>query len=290
LVPGPAEFVDAHAHFWDQQVRGLSWAWLEPGFTHPRLGRLVELAAPRFAIAEYRTQTQHSPPGKVVHVQSAKTADPVIETSWLQQLSDVAGWPDAIVGYCDYGAADLAEVVERHLTHRAFRGVRDLPAGMRLDDPAVVRGIAALATFDISIEVMTSHEHFDQLLALARQHVATTIVLGHAGLPVARDDDYRRAWSAGLDKLATAPNIVCKVSALGGADPSWTTASLRPWVLGCLDAFGPDRCMFASNWPVDSLFSTYDDLVAAYVEITQELATHERRAFFQGTAERVYRI
>lgn len=289
-MPGPAAFVDAHVHFWDQQVPGLSWAWLEPGFTHPRLGRLVELAAPRYAVGEYHADTRGTPPTKVVHVQAAKSDDPAVETAWLQQLSDAEGWPDAIVGYCDYGSADVAGVIERHLAQPAFRGVRDLPAGMRLEDPAVARGYARLAAFDISIEVMTSYEHFGHALALAREHPGTTMVLGHAGLPVERDDHYYRLWLDGLRMLASAPNIVCKVSALGGADPHWTTASLRRWVLGCLQTFGPDRCMFASNWPVDSLFSSYDKLLDAYAEITREFSPAERDAFFRRTAERVYRI
>lgn len=289
-MPAPVPFVDAHVHFWDQHVVGLSWAWLEPGFTHPRLGRLVELAAPRYSVPEFRGQTAATPPAKIVHVQAAKAADPVVETAWLQQLAADEGWPTAIIGFCDYGSDDIPRVMEGHLRHPSFRGVRDLPAGTRLGDPAVVRGIATLAQFDISIEVMTSHEHFPRLLALACAHPGTTIVLGHAGLPVARDDDYYRAWLAGLEQLASAPNVFCKVSALGGADPQWTTVSLRRWVLGCFQAFGADRCMFASNWPVDSLFSTYEDLVTAYAAIVAGLSDAEQRAFFRGTAERVYRI
>ena len=289
-MAAPAGFVDAHVHFWDQTVPGLRWAWLEPGFTHPRLGRLTELAAPRFAVDEYRAETARTPPAKVVHMQAAQTSDPAIETAWLQSLHDATGWPDAIVGYCDYASADIVSSVERQLSYPCFRGVRDLPAGMRLEDDAVVRGYRTLASFDICIEVMTSYEHFEAARALADAHPGTTMVLGHAGLPVARDDDYFNAWSAGLRRLAAAPNIVCKVSALGGADPNWTVPSIRRWVLGCLEAFGADRCMFASNWPVDRLFSTYDRLVTAYAEIVAELSPDEQQAFFRGTAERVYQV
>jgi predicted TIM-barrel fold metal-dependent hydrolase len=289
-MPAPAAFVDAHVHFWDQDVPGLRWAWLEPGFTHPRLGRLAELAAPRFAVEEFLAQTGPTPPAKVVHVQAARADDPVVETQWLQSLSDALGCPAAVVGYCDYASSDIAAVVERHLAFPAFRGVRDLPAGTRLGDPAVVRGYAVLASYDICIEVMTSYDGFDDALALARAHPDTVLVLGHSGLPLGRDDDYFRAWSAGLQRLATAPNVVCKVSALGTADPHWTTVSIRRWVLGCLDAFGADRCMFASNWPVDSLFSDYTRLLSAYADITNTLSPDERDGFFRCTAERVYRL
>jgi predicted TIM-barrel fold metal-dependent hydrolase len=93
-----------------------------------------------------------------------------------------------------------------------------------------------------------------------------------------------------MTELATAENVVCKISALGSADPHWTAASIRPWVLGCVEAFGADRCMLATNWPVDKLFGTYERLLSAYVEIATELTPSEQQAIFSATAERVHRI
>jgi predicted TIM-barrel fold metal-dependent hydrolase len=139
------------------------------------------------------------------------------------------------------------------------------------------------------VEVMVSWEQFDDLAAVARAH-PVVLVLGHAGLPVERSTEYQANWRAGLERVAAVPTAVCKISALGGADPSWTIASLRPWVLGCIDAFGPRRCMFASNWPVDKLFATYDGLLSAYAEIVADFSEAERAALFSETAERVYRI
>jgi predicted TIM-barrel fold metal-dependent hydrolase len=285
-------FVDAHVHFWDHDVPGLRWAFLEPDFEHPRLGALKTLDAPRFAVDELRSEAASCRPAKVVHVQAAQATDPTTETAWLQALGDTTGWPDAIVGYCDLAGADAADIVARHRAYGRFRGVRDLPAGARLADPDVVQGFGLVAATGTPIEIMTSCESFEALLALTEAWPATAVVLGHSGLPVERTDEYFVHWSAAMEHLARrAPNIVCKISALAsGADPSWTVASIRPWVLGCIDAFGPDRCMFASNWPVDKLFGTYPRLVAAYDEITSGYSAAERAALFGGTAERVYEI
>jgi predicted TIM-barrel fold metal-dependent hydrolase len=291
-APLVTAFVDAHVHFWDHGVGGLRWVFLEPDFEHPRLGALKTLDAPRFAVDELRIEAGSCAPTKIVHVQAAQAADPVIETAWLQALSERTGWPNAIVGYCNLADADAGDVVARHRASSRFRGVRDLPAGARLGDPDVIRGFGLVAATGTPIEVMTSWESFDQLRALADEWPATTVVLGHAGLPVERTDEYFAHWSAGLRRrAAAAPNVVCKVSALAsGADPSWTTVSIRPWVLGCIDAFGPDRCMFASNWPVDKIFGTYARLVEAYDEITSGFSDVERTALFARTAERVYDI
>jgi predicted TIM-barrel fold metal-dependent hydrolase len=290
VVAGSEAFVDAHVHFWDHSVAGLSWAWLEPGFTHPRLGGLRQLDAPRFAAAEYRVDTAGVAVTKVVHVQAAKTADPVIETAWLQGMSDREGWPTAIVAYCDLARDDVADVIARHAAFSRFRGIRDIPSGTRLSEPAVTTGFAALAGTGITVEIMTSVEHFDALLALVRRHPDTTVVIGHSGLPVQRDDDYFGIWSAGMQRLGREPNTVCKISALAGADGRWSVAGIRRWVFGCLDAFGPQRCMFASNWPVDKLFTSYRELIDGYWSIVGALSEAERRAVFVETAERTYRI
>jgi predicted TIM-barrel fold metal-dependent hydrolase len=138
---------------------------------------------------------------------------------------------------------------------------------------------------------MTSWPNYDHVIALASAHPDITVVLGHAGLPVARDPEYFAHWSAGIGRLAKLPNIVCKISALAsGSDPSWTVDSIRPWLLGCVETFGPDRCMFGSNWPIDSLFGDYPRLVAAYREITSVLAPAERRNLFSATAAKIYRL
>ncbi len=73
-------------------------------------------------------------------------------------------------------------------------------------------------------------------------------------------------------------------------DHSWTVGSIRPWVLHCIDAFGPERCIFGTNWPVDRLFSTYDLLIDAYTEIIAGFSENEKVAMFSKNAERLYRI
>ena len=77
---------------------------------------------------------------------------------------------------------------------------------------------------------------------------------------------------------------------LGMVDHAWTTESLRPWVRGCIDAFGTDRCFFGSNWPVDRLYSSYGDVLDAYAEIIGDLSEAEQRALFSENARRVFRV
>ena len=79
---------------------------------------------------------------------------------------------------------------------------------------------------------------------------------------------------------------IARSSGLGMCDPQWTTDSIRPWVLHCIDAFGVERCVMGSNWPVDRLFSSYDPVINAYAEIIKGLSTAEQEALFSGTRKR----
>jgi predicted TIM-barrel fold metal-dependent hydrolase len=284
-------FIDTHVHFWDRGVDGLKWAWLEPGFTHPRLGRLPEIATDHFTADELRRDAGGRAPTKVVHIQAAQAADPAVETGWLQQMSETTGWPDVAIGYTNLAATDAAEIVRRHQQFPIFRGVRDLPAGEHLDDPDVIRGFHAVAELGVPIEVMTSWPNFGHVRRLALAHPDVTVILGHAGLPVARDPDYFAHWRSAMQQIAEVPNLVCKISALAsGADPQWSVPSITPWFLGCVDAFGADRCMIGTNWPIDSLFGDYPRLVDAYREIASARSAAEQADLFVNTAALVYRL
>lgn len=286
-------FVDAHVHFWDHSVEGLQWAWLDPDFEHPRVRSLHPHDQPRYTGPELRPETEGCDVTKVVHVQAARRLpDPAQETGWLDAAAQSDGWPTAIVGDCPLAHPDGPEVVARHARASSrFRGVRDMTAAPTLHEPAVRATCRAVAAHHATCELMVSHEHFDAVSRLAIDVPDVTIVLGHAGLPVERTADYRRQWSAAMVRLAKAPNVVCKISSLAsGADPDWTIESLRPWVLGCLEAFGPHRCMFGTNWPIDRHYGTYAQLVHAYGTIVGGLSPTEQDAVLWATAERVYRI
>ncbi len=272
---------------------GLTWSWLEPGFEHPRLRGTHRLDAPRYTTPEFLAEAAGSGVVAVVHVQAAAwSGRPELETRWLDRVATDTGWPQALVAGVRLVHEDAARVVKTHRTSRRVRGVRDLAVPpSSLGDHALADRFAELAPLAGSVELMVTHEHFPKLAALAARAPSASLVLGHAGLPLERTPEYRTAWQRALRALAAAPNVVCKISALAsGSDPEWTVDSLRPWVLGCVEAFGPTRCMVATNWPIDRLYGTYGRLVDAYRETLSELSQDERAAVLHGTAERIYRL
>jgi predicted TIM-barrel fold metal-dependent hydrolase len=287
-------FTDAHVHFWDHALPGMRWRFLEPDFDHPRLKGTQRLDAPRFGPEELLAEAGDERPDKIVHVQCAlqPAPTPTQETEWLESLADAGGFPQAIVAGCRLREPDAAAVLSANAAFPRFRGVRDLSVIGAVTPDDVRAAFDAAAEHDASVELMLPLEHFESLARLANAWPDVTIVLGHAGQPSERDAEYLGRWSRALAALASAaPNIVIKLSAIASsADPSWTVTSLRPVVLEAIEAFGADRCMFASNWPIDRLYGDYQRLVSAYRQIASELSADDQAALLHATADRVYRI
>lgn len=286
---GPTRFVDAHAHFWDRTEPDLWWPMLEPGFRFP-LHRFD--AEGHYTAADHRRETDGVAVTKVVHVQAADYHRPEAETQWLQRMADAdpQGWPNAIVGSGVLWAPDAPAMLEAHAASPNFRGLRDPSLAEHLDDPGVDAGLASLARLGCVCDAMVRLPRFPELLAVADRHPDVVFVLGHGGMPLERTPEFLAQWRDGLRELARRPNIVCKVSGFGVGDNAWTLASITPMVTACLEAFGVERCLFASNWPVDKLYSTYHELIATFSALTASLSAAERDRLFAGTAEAVYRI
>jgi predicted TIM-barrel fold metal-dependent hydrolase len=287
-------FTDAHVHFWDHSLPGMRWRFLEPDFEHPRLKGMHRLDAPRYGPQELLAEAGEEWPEKVVHIQCATlpAPTPTQETEWLESLADASGYPHALVAGCRLREPDAGAVLASNAAYPRFRGVRDLSITGAVA-PGDVRGaFDAAADHAASVELMLPLEHYDSVARLAEHWPAVTIVLGHAGQPLERDSRYLGRWSAALGTLAdAAPNVVLKLSAIASsADPTWTVDSVRPVVLRAIEAFGAERCMFASNWPIDRLFGTYSRLIRTYRQIASELSEREQAALLHGTANRVYAI
>jgi predicted TIM-barrel fold metal-dependent hydrolase len=284
-------FVDTHVHFWNLKHPTLRWGWLGPDFVHPLMGDIDGLKRMRYAADEYLAETRFAPATKVIHVQAALgSPDPVDETVWLEEMADRTGVPTAIVAEAWLAKPDVEQQLERHAQHPRVRGIRDFGEGEYLADPAWERGYALLEQFDLVCCLDSEADRFAKARALAERHPGVTMCLDHCGVPLERSTDYFEHWRAELRGLAQAANVMVKVSGLAMRDPAWTADSIRPWVLECIETFGHQRVVFATNWPVDSLFSTYGDVVAAYRTILSEFSRDEQAAMLAGNAERIFRI
>jgi predicted TIM-barrel fold metal-dependent hydrolase len=285
------EFIDAHVHFYDLAHPTLRYSWLEPDFVHPAIGNIDAIKTYRYLLDNFVAETRFAGVIGAVHVQAALgSSDPAQESEFVNGQLTAESIPVLLVGDARMQSADVETTLARHAAHSNFRGIRDFAVGDYLVDPAFHRGYAMLEKYGMSFDLDATPDTMAKARDLALRFPGIDLILGHAGFPQERTDDYLRAWKAGMAELAQAPNTACKISGLGMRDPRWTVDSLRPWVLGCIEAFGVDRCMFATNWPVDRLFSSYPDLVDAYRQIVADLTAAEQRQLFVDNARRWYRF
>jgi predicted TIM-barrel fold metal-dependent hydrolase len=244
----------------------------------------------RFDVPTYLAEATGWNVEKLVNVAAATGRHSVDETLELDQRAAADGHPDAIIGGlppCDSVAETLAAIDEQRAAQR-FRGVRPMGAAVGPLPSADV--LTALAQRDLVFELMV---HPDQLVTSARtleQHGDLVVVVEHMGWPRNDSDEERALWADGISALASlGDNVLCKLSGL--AMPLGTMAAevLAPWLEYAIEAFGVDRCLFGSNFPVDGMHGTFDELFTSYSTVTDGLDADDRDKLFAANAERVYR-
>ena len=284
-------FVETHFHLHDLKHPTLRYGWLQADATHGFLPDTDPLKSQRYRIKDFLAEIRFANVTKAIHVQAAvATPDPVEETAWLQGFAEATGFPQGIVAECHLARPDAHAVLDRHAGHANLRGIRNFGAGNYLADPAWRRGFAGLAPRGLVACIDTRIERAADIRDLAYAFPETTLCIDHCAIPMARDAETYARWRAAMTAMAEAPNVVMKVSGLGMCDPLWTVASLRPFVLGAIEAFGVDRIVFGTNWPVDRMFSSYPDVINAYAAIIAGFTVADQVALFSGNAERIFRI
>jgi predicted TIM-barrel fold metal-dependent hydrolase len=293
----PLKIVDPHVHLWDLRTR------LYPHFEKPSMGRNGSNAAiaRSYLLEEFldEGEGQFEIVG-AVHVEAFPT-DPVKETETLQRVADRSPISIVIVSNEDLTSPDLPARLDRHAQYPIFRGIRqvvnrhpkpEFSYGVPdfLANPAFLTGLQTLGQRGLSFDLQLYPHQMERAAVLAAQAPQTQIILNHAGMWADRDLAGWRQWKAGMRMLAARPNIAVKISGLAMLDPKWTIESIRPLVLETLEAFGPARAMFASNFPVDKLSSDYVLVWRAFVAITEAMSNDEKSGLFRDNARRLYRV
>jgi len=286
-------FIETHHHLWE--LNRFPYDWLQdPGtdIHNQTLGN-YKLIRTDWGIERLLKEFYGSNVVKSVHVEGdSRAPDPVDETAWLQGIADRYGFPHAIVVYCDLESDGAEQQLERHLAHANVRGVRIRAHPDDPDTPAFRAAYAALGRLGLSYELNASPGKLLSGRDVARRTPEVQVILGHAGFPVERTPEYFDRWRSEISALAEAENVACKISGLGMVDHNWTVESIRPWVLHCIEAFGVDRTMFGTNWPVCVLYGSYLRQIDAYRTILADagLTRDDQEKLLHGNAEKFYRI
>lgn len=277
----PERVIDAHVHLWDP-ARADWYPYLSR--SQPRMGR-------RFDAGTYAAESAGWNVVKFVNVAAATGGHSVEETIELDGRASAGHGPDAIVGGLPPtdSVDEAIALLDRQMSATRFRGVRPMGGLDRpVPDPEVLR---ALQERSLVFELLARPDRLIEAAEELAGHDELTVVVEHMGWPRADTEEERALWRGGIDALAgLGRNVMCKVSGLAVALESVQLDVLAPWLEYAIDAFGVERCMFASNFPVDSVYGTFDELYSTFDAVTAGLDPESRAQLFAENAARVYRL
>jgi L-fuconolactonase len=276
--------VDAHHHLWDLAVREQTWM----------VGPELDPVRRNFSVDDLAPLASAAGVSATVVVQTVSVPEETPEFLEVAASNDlVAG----VVGWVDLRAPDVAD---------ALAALRERPDGAWLkgirhqvhdeEDPrwlcrdAVRSGLAAVAGAGLVYDLLTKTPHLPAAVETVAALPELSFVVDHISKPVIGGD--LEPWATGLRELAAFSNVSCKLSGMvtEASWTDWTVEDLRPYVDVVLEAFGPDRVMFGSDWPVCLLAASYGEVVEAAEQLTAGLGDKERDAVFGDTARRVYHL
>jgi len=292
------DIVDAHHHIWRQA----DLPWLS-GPMQPRIFGPYEPIRRDYSIQEYLGDLAGSGVTRSVYVQTNWANDRFEdEAAWVQRTADEHGWPHAIVAYAYLGVDDVRPQLDRLTRYPLVRGVRmqlhwhENPLYRFAEranlaaDPKVRRNVDRLADYGWSFDLQVFAGQMPGAAELAESCPKVTFVLQHAGMLEDLSPAGWAQWRTGMRELAARPNVVSKLSALGTFihrnDPEHIAAVVKETV----GIFGPTRCLFGSNFPIEKLWTRYSDLVAAYRRALEPFGEAAARAVLHDTAARIYRL
>ena len=277
--------IDAHQHFWKLN-RGAPWeyGWMEK----PALAPIRR----DFLPADLKPQLDAVGVTHSVFVQTQHHLD---ENRWVLQLAAENPWIVGVVGWVDLASPRVEEQVEEFIAHKKFVGVRHITHDEPDDDfivrSDVLRGLKVLEKYGVPFDLLFYVKHLKHAVTVARHVPNLPLVIDHLAKPRIKDravDD----WLPHLAAAAKFPNVYCKLSGMvTEADwQNWTAGDLKPYVAHALELFGPQRCMYGSDWPVCELAGSYDRVHHALVDALGPLSPAENDAIWSGTAKQFYRL
>ncbi len=292
--------IDAHHHFWDLKQNKNPWLCGET-LKSFRYGDYSSIRK-NFLVEDFKRVSANQNVVKTVHMEAEwETSDPVGETEWLMGLHDQTGYPHAIIGQAWFDRDDVEQVLAGHAAYPLVRSVRQKPKASAspddykpglpgsMADPVFRTGFRHLKRYGLHYDLQTVWWHLGEAADLARDFPDTTIIVNHTGVPSDRSVKGLAGWREAMETVAAEPNTAVKISGICVPDHRWTPDLNSEIVIETIRMFGVERCMFASNFPVDGIWATYDEIFDGFKSITRDYSDTDRRKLFHDNAIKYYR-
>ncbi|MCA9060205.1 MAG: amidohydrolase family protein [Planctomycetaceae bacterium] len=275
--------IDAHQHFWKLDLP-FDYAWLN----QPQHEPICRSFLPETLLPHLKNTGVE----RTVFVQTQHNLE---ENRWALGLTEEHDFIVGVVGWVDLASPQCESQLEEFRDHPQFVGVRhvtqDEPDENFIVRADVIRGLKVLEKHQVPFDLLFYVQHLRHAPTLARELPSLPMVIDHLSKPRIRAGEIDQ-WRKEIQGAAACDNISCKLSGMvTEADwTSWKPADLKPYVETVLEAFGPERCMFGSDWPVCELAGTYEEVHEALRTCLGELSEGEERQIFGETAVRFYKL
>ena len=272
--------IDSHQHFWIfDPVRD---SWITPE---------METIQRDFLPADLKPVLEDNGIDGCVAVQSDQSD---AETEFLLHLADANDFIKGVVGWIDLRAADLYDRLEVYSQFEQLKGFRHIAQGQPdgfLLQPDFIKGVKQLAAFDFTYDILIYPNQLSEAFEFAKQLPNVRFVLDHIAKPYIKKGDID-IWAKDIAKLSELPNVSCKVSGMvTEADwYTWKKSDLRPYLDVVFDAFGTDRILFGSDWPVCLVAARYKDMKAIVTDYIDSFSKTEQDKVMGGNAIKFYNL
>ncbi|XZE53486.1 amidohydrolase family protein [Planctomycetaceae bacterium SH139] len=276
--------IDSHHHFWNFDAK--EYAWIDDSMSTLKRD---------FTMAALQPELTQSGVEGVISVQARQSVE---ETQWLLELAAQHKQIWGVVGWVPLAQNEdkLCPLLDRLSRQPLLKGVRhviqDEPDERFMLRNDFSQGVALLQRYDLVYDILIYARQLPPAVALVDRHPNQRFVLDHIAKPTIEPPAFDTNWAENLRQLAKRPNVACKFSGVVTEiqATNWSVEQLQPYWDVALEAFGPERLMFGSDWPVCLLRSRYDQWVSTVEALAQTLSTTERARFWAGTAEHWYQL
>lgn len=273
--------IDAHHHFWEYDP--VEYNWIDD-----------EMSAIRrdFLPVNLQETILETPVEGVVSIQARQSIE---ETDWLLKLASENEFIKGIVGWLPLRQRNIKDLLEKYSGFSALKGVRHVVQGE--PEPEFLmgrefnRGIALLKDYGLAYDVLIFAHQLPAAIRFVKQHPEQLFVLDHIGKPEIKQNKITR-WKQDLKELGRCDNVFCKVSGMvtEANYRTWTEEQLQPYLETVLDAFGPGRLLFGSDWPVCLVATEYSKWFDLVLRFFSRLSHDEQELIFGGNAQYVYHL
>lgn len=274
--------VDSHHHFWSYSREQYGW-----------ISDSMSVLQRDFLPKDLLVETQSTHIDSVVSVQARQTLE---ETRWLLELAAPNAWIRGVVGWVPLASLSIRETLEQLRVQKKLKGVRhvvqDEPDDGFLAGKEFNHGISLLKEFDLVYDVLVYARQLPQVIPFIDRHPNQRFVLDHIAKPTIASEKFDQEWKRNLLELGKRPNVSCKFSGVVTEvkDETWSVDGIAAYWDTALEAFGPNRLMFGSDWPVCLLRSSYADWVAAVSVFAEKLSKTDQISFWGGNAAAAYKL